>query len=48
MGTAPEAVAGLRALCDAAPDEVRGHFGIRGRGDYAFRLDSAVLRGVRE
>jgi SAM-dependent methyltransferase len=48
IGTSPDAVVGLRALCDAAPDEVRGHYGIRGRGDYAFRLDSAVLRGARE
>jgi len=47
IGTSPDAVIGLRALCDAAPDEVRSHFGIRGRGDYAFRLDSAVLRGTR-
>jgi ubiquinone/menaquinone biosynthesis C-methylase UbiE len=47
MATPADAVVGLRALCDAVPDEVRGHFGIRGRGDYAFRLDSAVLRGVR-
>jgi hypothetical protein len=47
IGTSPESVIGLRALCDAAPDEVRGHYGIRGRGDYAFRLDSAVLRGMR-
>jgi SAM-dependent methyltransferase len=47
IGTAPDAVIGLRALCDAAPDEVRGHFAIRAFGDYAFRLDSAVLRGVR-
>jgi SAM-dependent methyltransferase len=48
IGTAPDAVIGLRALCDAVPDEVRGHFGIRAHGDYAFRLDSALLRGVRE
>jgi SAM-dependent methyltransferase len=46
IGTSPDAVIGLRALFDAAPDEVRGHFGIRGRGDYAFRLDCAVIRGV--
>ena len=48
IGTAPDAVIGLRALCDAVPDEVRGHFAIRAFGDYAFRLDCAVLRGVRE
>jgi SAM-dependent methyltransferase len=48
MGTAPDAVVGLRALCDAAPDEVRGYFAIRAFGDYAFRLDSALLHGVRE
>ncbi|HKA14020.1 MAG TPA: class I SAM-dependent methyltransferase [Myxococcota bacterium] len=47
IGTSPEAVTGLRALFDAAPDEVRAHFDIRGRGDYAFRLDCAVLCGVR-
>jgi len=48
MATPPDAVIGLRALCDAVPDEVRSHFGIRAFGDYAFRLDSALLRGVRE
>ena len=47
IGTAPDAVTGLRALCDAAPDEVRGHFAIRAHGEYAFRLDGAVLLGVR-
>ncbi len=47
IGTSRDSVIGLRALCDAAPDEVRGYFGIRAHGDYAFRLDSAVLRGVR-
>jgi ubiquinone/menaquinone biosynthesis C-methylase UbiE len=47
MATPPDAVTGLRALFEAAPDEVRGHFGIRANGDYAFRLDAAVLRGVR-
>jgi hypothetical protein len=46
IGTSPERRAALRALCDAAPDEVRGFFEIRARGDYAFRLDSAVLRGA--
>jgi SAM-dependent methyltransferase len=46
IGTSPDAVIGLRALFDAAPDEVRGHYGIRGRGDYAFRLDCAVIRGI--
>jgi SAM-dependent methyltransferase len=47
IGTTPEAQIGLRALFDAAPDEVRAHFGIRAGGDYAFRLDCAVLRGVQ-
>ncbi len=47
IGTSPDAAIGLRALCDAAPDEVRAHYAIRGRGDYAFRLDSAVLCGER-
>jgi hypothetical protein len=47
IGTAPDAIVGLRALCDAAPDEVRGHFAIRAHGDYAFKLDGAVLLGVR-
>jgi SAM-dependent methyltransferase len=47
IGTSPDCVAALRALCDAVPDEVRGYFDIRGRGDYAFRLDSAVVRGAR-
>jgi hypothetical protein len=47
MRTPADAVTGLRALCDAVPDEVRGHYGIRGRGDYAFRLDSALLCGER-
>jgi len=46
IGTPPDAVRGLRALFDAAPDEVRGHFGIRGDGAYAFRLDVALLRGT--
>lgn len=46
IGTPPDAVRGLRALFDAAPDEVRGHFGIRGDGTYAFRLDVALLRGT--
>jgi SAM-dependent methyltransferase len=44
IGTAPAAVAGLRALFDAAPDEVRASFGIRG-GDYAFDLESALVQG---
>jgi len=47
IGTPAGAIAGLRALFDAVPDEVRGSFDIRGGGDYAFRLDLAVLRGVR-
>jgi ubiquinone/menaquinone biosynthesis C-methylase UbiE len=45
IGTPPEAVTGLRALFDAAPDEVRRAFDIRGRGDYAFSLTAALLRG---
>jgi SAM-dependent methyltransferase len=45
IGTAPDAVVGLRALFDAAPDEVRESFGIRGAGDYAFDLESALIQG---
>jgi len=45
IGTPPDAVTGLRAVFDAAPDEVRRAFDIRGRGDYAFSLTSALLRG---
>ncbi len=48
IGTSPGAVTGLRALFDTVPDEVRGHYDIRGHGDYGFRLDLAVLRGVPE
>jgi hypothetical protein len=47
IGTSPAAVIGLRALCDEAPDEVRRAFGIRGHGHYDFRLDLALIRGVR-
>lgn len=47
IGTPPGAVAGLRALFEAVPDELRAAFGIRGNGDYAFRLDLALIRGVR-
>jgi len=47
IGTAPAAVAGLRALFDAAPDEVRGAFDIRGAGEYGFSLDLALIRGQR-
>jgi ubiquinone/menaquinone biosynthesis C-methylase UbiE len=47
MATPADAVIGLRALCDAVPDEVRGHFAIRGSGDYAFRLDCGLIRGIR-
>lgn len=46
IDTPAGAVTGLRALFDAVPDEVRESFGIRGGGDYAFRLDLAVMRGV--
>lgn len=45
IGTSPAAVAGLRALFDQAPHEVRGAFGIRGDGDYAFTLELAVIAG---
>ena len=45
IGTPPDAVTGLRALFDAAPDEVRRAFDIRGRGEYAFTLTAALLRG---
>jgi SAM-dependent methyltransferase len=45
IGTPSDAVAGLRALFDHAPEEVRGAYGIRGGGDYAFRLDLAVIAG---
>jgi SAM-dependent methyltransferase len=47
IGTGPEAVAGLRALFDAAPAEVRGAFDIRGDGEYDFSLDLALIRGQR-
>jgi SAM-dependent methyltransferase len=47
IGTSPEAQIGIRAVFDAAPDEVRSHFHIHARGDYAFRLQSALIRGVR-
>lgn len=47
IGTSPSAVVGLRALCDEAPDEVRGAFGIRGGGSYDFRLELALIRGTR-
>jgi SAM-dependent methyltransferase len=45
IGTAPDAVTGLRALFDAAPDEARSAFGIR--SDYGFTLPSALLEGRR-
>jgi len=45
IGTPPHAVTGLRALLDAAPNEVRRVFDIRPRGDYAFTLTAALLRG---
>jgi len=47
IGTPPDAVAGLRALFDHAPGEVRSAFGIRGQGDYAFDLDLALIAGRR-
>ncbi len=47
IGTSAEAVVGLRALFDAAPDEVRGAFDIRGAGEYGFSLDLALIRGQR-
>ena len=47
IGTAPGAVTGLKALFDAAPDEVRACFGIRGDGDYAVNLRLGVMRGTR-
>jgi SAM-dependent methyltransferase len=43
IGTSAGAVAGLRALFDAVPAEVREEFAIRGGGDYAFELELAVL-----
>lgn len=46
IGTAQGAVTGLKALFDAVPDEVRGYFGIRGDGDYAFKLQLGVMRGT--
>jgi SAM-dependent methyltransferase len=48
IGTSPGAVTGLRALFDEAPEEVRGAFGIRGDGHYDFRLELALIRGVRQ
>ena len=45
IGTPPDAVTGLRALFDAASDEVRRAFDIRERGDYGFTLRAALLRG---
>jgi SAM-dependent methyltransferase len=47
IGTSPEAQTGLRAVFDAAPDEVRTHFHIHRAAEYAFRLESALLRGRR-
>jgi SAM-dependent methyltransferase len=45
IGTARAAVEGLRALFDAAPDEVRQSFGIRAGGSYAFTLEIAFIEG---
>jgi SAM-dependent methyltransferase len=45
IGTSAPAVAGLRALFDAVPGELRAAFGIRGRGDYAFDLAIGVFAG---
>lgn len=47
IGTSPAAQTGIRAVFDAAPDEVRQHFHIHARGEYAFRLESALIRGAR-
>jgi SAM-dependent methyltransferase len=43
IGTSAAGVTGLRALFDAAPDEVRSAFSID--GDYAFTLSSVLLAG---
>jgi ubiquinone/menaquinone biosynthesis C-methylase UbiE len=45
IGTHPDAVAGLRALFDHVPQEVRSTFDIRGDGDYAFTLQLALIAG---
>jgi ubiquinone/menaquinone biosynthesis C-methylase UbiE len=45
MDTSPGGVVGLRALCDEAPAEVRGAFGIRGHGHYDFDLELVLMRG---
>jgi SAM-dependent methyltransferase len=45
IGTSAGGRAGLRALFDSAPDEVRAHFHIN--REHAFRLDAALLRGSR-
>ncbi len=47
IGTSREAQTGIRAVFDAAPDEARSHFRIHARGDYSFRLESALIRGLR-
>ena len=45
IGTSAGGRAGLRALFDSAPDEVRAHF--RVTREHAFRLEAALLRGRR-
>ncbi len=45
IGTSSEAITGLRALFDAAPDEARAAFAIG--ADYGFTLPSALLEGRR-
>jgi SAM-dependent methyltransferase len=45
IATPADAVTGLRALFEHAPDEVRGAFGIRGGGDCDFTLDLALIAG---
>jgi SAM-dependent methyltransferase len=45
IGTPAPAVAGLRALFDAVPGELREAFGIHRGGDYAFDLEIAVIAG---
>jgi SAM-dependent methyltransferase len=47
IGTSPAAQTGIRAVFDAAPDEVKSHFHIHAKARYSFRLESALIRGVR-
>lgn len=46
IGTAPDAVAGLRALFRDAPESCRAHFALEGEGD-RFELEIGVFAGVR-